>query len=369
MLKLMVSLPTQPKEAPVRIGAFISPRFANNNFDFLRLLLSGTVCLVHAYELSGFAQLSVIVSVLSSAVAVKAFFVVSGFLVTMSYERSVSASSYAAKRIRRIYPAYFVTVMVCAIGFVLLSEKSADEYFSAAWFKYVAANLVFLNFLQPTLPGVFDGTRLAAVNGALWTLKIEVMFYFAVPLLVWSFRRFGHLPVMIVVYVLSFVYGLILHGVEAKTGSPIYGELARQLPGQMSYFIAGTGIFYFFPVFERYVRFLIPSAVLVLLANSFYVSPVSFLEPAAIAVLVIFFGMFCFIGNVGKYGDFSYGIYILHFPIVQLLLHLDWFRNSPWNFLAAAVFLSVLGGVLMWHLIERPFLSRSSHYVAATSSA
>jgi peptidoglycan/LPS O-acetylase OafA/YrhL len=66
------------------------------------LLFAGTVCLVHAYELSGFQQLGWIANILSSAVAVKAFFVVSGFLIFMSFERSTSVISYANKRIRLI---------------------------------------------------------------------------------------------------------------------------------------------------------------------------------------------------------------------------------------------------------------------------
>jgi peptidoglycan/LPS O-acetylase OafA/YrhL len=70
-----------------------------NNFDLIRLLFSGAVLLVHAYQLSGFQQLEVITRILSSAMAVKSFFVVSGFLIFMSFERTESISSYAKKRI------------------------------------------------------------------------------------------------------------------------------------------------------------------------------------------------------------------------------------------------------------------------------
>ncbi|MGE3347519.1 MAG: acyltransferase family protein [Ramlibacter sp.] len=124
-----------------------SPRLQNNNFDLLRLLFAGTVCLVHGYQLSGYEQLAWIEQSLSSAVAVKAFFVVSGFLIFMSAERSSSLTGYLSKRVRRIYPAYFAVVMLCAVGLVLASSRhTADYFFSAAWFKYVLANLTFLNF-------------------------------------------------------------------------------------------------------------------------------------------------------------------------------------------------------------------------------
>ena len=124
------------------------PRLRKNNFDLLRLLFAGVVCLVHSFELSGFEALHWTTRFFSSAVAVKSFFVVSGFLIFMSYERSTSLASYISKRIRRIYPAYFTIVILCAIGLVMVSSRSVNQYFSADWLKYVAANLSFLNFLS-----------------------------------------------------------------------------------------------------------------------------------------------------------------------------------------------------------------------------
>ena len=343
-----------------------SPRLTENNFDLLRLLFAGTVLLVHSYELSGFQQLGIITSVLSSAVAVKAFFVVSGFLIFMSFERSATITSYAIKRIRRIYPAYFMVVMLCSISLIVVSSKSIGEYFSFAWVKYIFANLAFLNFLQPTLPGVFDTNKLAAVNGALWTLKIEAMFYLTVPLFVFLFRKFTHLPILTLVYCSSVAYAGFLAVVAERTGSGVYVELGRQLPGQLSYFISGAFLYYFLPLFERRVGYFLVAAVLTLAVNMIF--PLPILEPFALATVVVFFGLFLYVGNVGKYGDFSYGVYILHFPVIQLLLYSGWFRESPWYFLLAAILITTGGAVAMWYLVEKRFLFRKSHYITATSA-
>ena len=83
---------------------------SRNNFDLLRLLFAGVVCVVHAQQLSGMGELTFVTWALSSTVAVKAFFVVSGYLIFMSYDRSSSIWSYAQKRVRRIYPDYFTVV-------------------------------------------------------------------------------------------------------------------------------------------------------------------------------------------------------------------------------------------------------------------
>lgn len=333
----------------------------------LRLLFAGTVCLFHAYNLSGFKQLEWIPGVLSPAVAVKAFFVISGFLIFMSFERSSSFTSYARKRIRRIYPAYFTVVMLCAIILVVVSSKNVADYFSIAWIKYVVANLAFLNFLQPTLPGVFDSNNITAVNGALRTLKIEVMFYLIVPLFVLLFRRFSCLLILALVYCASVAYSELLAVVAQRTGSGIYVELGRQLPGQLSYFMTGAFFYYFLPLFERRAWYFLFFAVLMLVANIAY--PLPFFEPFALGTVVIFFGLRFYVGNFGKYGDFSYGAYILHFPVIQLVLYTGWLRESPWYFLTTVVFITATASIAMWHLVEKRFLFRSNHYIATTTSS
>ncbi len=342
-------------------------RLTRNNFDLLRLLFAGSVCLVHSYDLSGFQPLAFLGRILSSAVAVKGFFVVSGFLIFMSFERSSSLAAYARKRVRRIYPAYFTVVMLCAVGLVAVSSQGAADYFSLAWGRYVLANLVFLNFLQPDLPGVFADNAITVVNGALWTLKIEVMFYLSVPLWVFLLRRFSRLPVLLLVYCASVAYAELLLAAAARTGSGTYLELARQLPGQLSYFMAGAFFYYFLPIFERRCAWFLSAAVLALAVNAAY--PLPLLEPLALATVVAFCALFLYLGNFGKYGDFSYGVYIIHFPVIQTLLCTGSFRDRPGFFLATVILLTGIGAMAMWHLVEKRFLFRSSHYLASASAA
>lgn len=340
-----------------------SPRLGKNNFDLLRLLFAVIVCVVHSYELSGFQQLKWLADGLSASVAVKGFFVISGFLIFMSYERSASLKAYAGKRIRRIYPAFATVVILCAVGLAAVSTKAAADYFSPAWLRYVLANLSFLNFLQPGLPGVFETHKLSAVNGALWTLKVEVAFYLCVPIFVALFRKFAVLPVIVLVYCASVAYASLLTLAAARTGSGIYLELARQFPGQLSYFMSGACLYYFLPVFERRHRYFLGAALVVLVASRWHALPL--LEPIALAVVVIFFSLFLYAGNAGRYGDFSYGVYILHFPIIQLALHGAWFSDSPWQFFMAVMLCTLLGAMALWHWVEKRFLVRSSHYLAA----
>jgi peptidoglycan/LPS O-acetylase OafA/YrhL len=213
---------------------------------------------------------------------------------------------------------------------------------------------------------VFEHNIEKAVNGALWTLKIEVMFYASVPLIVWLFRRFGRLPVMFALFAASLAYGPYMESLARTTGSPLYSVLAHQLPGQLCYFLAGAFFYYYFDLLQKHVAWFFGGALVLLAIDRF--AGAAFLEPLWLATFVAVFGFFFYVGNFGRYGDFSYGIYILHFPIVQTLIHFGAFERSPLGALALATALVLVSAYALWHLVEKHFLRRASHYVLATAS-
>ena len=114
-------------------------------------------------------------------IAVNVFFILSGFWVTRSLYTSKSILEFYKKRIKKIFPAYLTVVFAAAIILVFMSTLTARQYFTDSGFwKYLAANISTLNFIHPSLPGVFNGEP---VNGSLWTIKVELGFYIILPLI------------------------------------------------------------------------------------------------------------------------------------------------------------------------------------------
>lgn len=334
----------------------------NNNFDLLRFLFAFIVFLVHAQVLSGEPALLFLNQWLSSQIAVQSFFVVSGFLIFMSYENSSTLLHYFEKRLRRIYPAYVAVIMLAVVVGLFLTTAPWYEYLSIQTFKYLAANLLFLNFLQPELPGLFTDNRMQAVNGALWTLKIEVMFYVSVPILVWLMNRCGRWQVLLVIYLVSLSYVYLLGWWGERGGPDYYRELQRQLPGQLSWFVAGATLYYYFGFFKQWWSTMLSFSVLILLLGSSM--NLSWLDPVALAIIIVFAAcLFPHLGDFGKFGDFSYGVYIVHFPILQALITAGLFVWSPLFGLFVAAMLVLTTAFLFWHWIEKSFLRRPSHYV------
>jgi len=343
-------------------------RLKHNNFDFLRLLFAFIVVFAHAQILTGMEELKSITQFLSAEIAVKGFFVISGFLIFMSYEKSKDIKSYAIKRFRRIYPAYFTIVILCAFGLSIISTAPLKDYFSYDLLKYLLSNLTFMNFMHHDLFDVFNNNPLTAVNGALWTLKIEVMFYISVPIIIFLCNKTKKIPFLIFLYLLSVLYSYLCAEMERKTGSALWLKLGRQLPAQLSFFIAGGLIYYLKDRFEKHIALLI-SITLLYFISRFFIGELKLIEPIALGITVCFFALFLYIGKFGKYGDFSYGVYIIHFPIIQIFVNFGLLKNNPYLFLFTITCLTLFLGIIMWHLIEKRFLLRSNHYVEETEIA
>lgn len=319
-----------------------------NNFDFIRVLLAFIVFLGHLGTLSASEELKFL-QYSPIEIAVFGFFVVSGFLIARSYERSSGLKSYLQKRLRRIVPAYLLVVFLSAGLLSLISIYSFKEYFSNPQvYKYLFWNGLFLNFKAPWLPGVFGNQ---AINGALWTLKIEMSYYFCVPLLFLLFRKNNkYMNIsLIVIYFLSLIY---LNYFESLNQT----STAKQLPGALSYFIPGMLIYFNFNLFIRYKNALFIVAIstvwMDLIFNMILFSPVM------IGIIVLYIAYsFKFLNNFGKYGDFTYGIYIFHFPIIRVFTTLGLFRDyNPYIMALLCMLIVALVGICSWYFFEKKFL-------------
>ncbi len=192
-----------------------------NNFHLLRLVLAALVMLSHGNYLfaTGYAW-----GIFHSAEwAVNGFFIISGLLISWSIDRQFEWRAYSIKRFARIYPLY---------GVVILAQLATLMYFSGAAVSvqemgvYLAANLSTLNFIQPYIGDMVD----FPFNGSLWTLKIEVMFYIALPVFIWFVRKWG-MPFLLASWLAAFVFRYTVDDYSI--------QIARQLPGAMTFFIAG----------------------------------------------------------------------------------------------------------------------------------
>jgi peptidoglycan/LPS O-acetylase OafA/YrhL len=328
-----------------------------NNFDLVRLVLAWIVVFVHTAILSGSTDLFFIRQILSSSFAVKGFFTISGYLVTQSYLNSRDISDYFIRRFWRIVPPYVAIVLLCyVVGSVISPLPIVSYIFSLQSFKFLLANLSFLNFIEPKLPGVFTGHVEEAVNISLWTIKVEIGLYLCIPFIVYAFRRINPLAAVGIMTVASMVWYLGFTNISTPTNK--FGEVARQFPGQLSFFAIGA-----FLAFAKIkpLSLTIVTTVSGLVFFTLFKGPYQFYaEPVFFSCFVVFLATVPKLRlNAGRFGDLSYSTYLIHAPIIQLFVYLEVFALNHWLGLAAVVLTVFCLSVLSWRFVEKPLLRRT----------
>jgi peptidoglycan/LPS O-acetylase OafA/YrhL len=138
-------------------------------------------------------------------------------------------------------------------------------------------------------------------------------------------------------------------------------EVARQLPGQMSFFITGVAL-YLWRGEINWRSLLAPVGALLLVASFFHpgLAPLRAMGLGIVAIGVATAIPRLF--DAAYFGDLSYGAYIVHFPIIQTVIALGLFAASPILGMGVALAAAVVASLAMWWLVERPALRADSAY-------
>jgi peptidoglycan/LPS O-acetylase OafA/YrhL len=333
----------------------------DNNFNLVRFLAASAVLLDHSFALVrpdiaatafvDFAKLEI------GRLAVDVFFIVSGFLVTRSVLTQPTLVDYAVARFLRLFPALVVATI--GIAFVLgplVTSVPWQDYFSdpRPWlYVPLTASLITHSL---TLPGVFETVPVSGVIDApLWTLRYETMCYvllaiFAVLGMLATKTRAGlTLALILAVYIVI------------TFATPLRGEIAAV--DSATRFVFGFfvgGALYLFA--DKLKLSLAIALLLGIMAAATYSTPVYELAlRVALGYGLIWFALVPAgaIRNFNRVGDYSYGLYILCFPIQQTIVMLEP-AVTPWALFISS-FPAVLGlAVLSWHFVEHSALSRKA---------
>jgi peptidoglycan/LPS O-acetylase OafA/YrhL len=267
------------------------------------------------------------------------FFLVSGFLIPFSLERSKSIYTFAIHRVFRLYPAYWLSILL----FLGLNSWLAYEVKPS-----MATVLANLTMLQGYL-------RHPDLIGAFWTLQIELTFYILCMILFWrgvsnqpiriaycclftaitasflSYLRF-HVPTALFI-ALTLMYcadSLRRNTMDSQTKTLwIITALSLGLISKLAY---GD-------IFIRY-------------ALSYWAAMLVFYLAYNHQNLSWFQGLF-----FTFFADISYSVYLLHDPIgIQLLKYLA-SKEIPAFFTYTAAFsATIIASTAVFIFIEKPFI-------------
>ena len=160
----------------------MSTQTHQNFFTPLRLLMAFCVAFEHIfYFAAGEPDSPFELGHTSMAyLAVNAFFIISGFLITKSAQRCGAELTFARSRFMRIIPALaVVSIIIALIVAPLLGELSAATYYSSGTVWAGIIEIVTFVDPYPAWPGFEGSTAVFAgdFTGPIWTLRFEALAY------------------------------------------------------------------------------------------------------------------------------------------------------------------------------------------------
>ncbi|MBS1107477.1 MAG: hypothetical protein H6Q91_2979 [Deltaproteobacteria bacterium] len=365
-------VPREDRSSPGPLPTESAPfRVQPNNFDLLRLFAALQVVVLHAWEhlqLPKEGSFETVRVFLSFFPGVPIFFVISGFLISRSWERSHDLASYARNRFFRIYPALWVAFLLAvalaaATGFVTRRELATPSFWG-----WVVAQLSVVQFYNPEF---LRGFGVGVINGSLWTIPVELAFYAFLP----------------------FFYRIGIDRLSARRGDLLLGAFAA---GSFAIFVttqslddASQGLrekllqvtllphlfmFLFGIALQRHLAALSPMLegravhwslgyIALMVASRFLEAPGTWVYvPLVLCQRVLLAAAIVACAYTARESadrwlrgnDISYGVYLYHMLVVNLLVYLGALRSFAG--LAIVVAGTVLLAALSWKLVEAPAL-------------
>ncbi|HEV8084404.1 MAG TPA: acyltransferase [Chitinophagaceae bacterium] len=327
------------------------------NLDGLRFIAALFVILEHVTEykasmVPGYSNFFRYYFNILGRYGVNLFFVLSGFLITyllfseLKREHTISVKKFYVRRILRTWPLYLIlgTIVICLIDIVL--KKTGDGNGTTP----VLTNLAYLYTFTINFQLLF-GVYNRGIFEIAWSICIEEQFYLVWPWIV----KLGFKKVhgLILLFILAGIFsGIILHllsvkGIIHTTRNPVYifavCRFSHLAIGAYAAFLLFNQHSYQKIITITKNKILQGCIILITLLLSFNIIhlPVFideyFLDtfPAFLFAFIILSAVSGnFIFNLeGKwlklFGKYSYGIYIFHPSVAQLIL--IWFKKTFQN--------------------------------------
>ncbi|MBR6975930.1 MAG: acyltransferase [Ottowia sp.] len=314
-------------------------------------------------------------------IGVDLFFVISGFVIALSILHGMERSGnpgfvrdYARHRLARIVPLYYLTSLL------LITCVAPQDFWlhtSKIRLENIASHLLFVhNWFYP-----YAG----AINGAAWTLGVEMQFYvlIAIVLAFWPQNRALSLVLTAIAIVMLWRTFCFLHW---QGNVPRMMHAAQQLVGHFDAFALGAAIAlisrddghflhkYLLPSVRHALAWLVPAVLTGVLAWHIF-WPRSYYWYSALMVigwrtlLALAFALFLLLAitlPANRWlvralapllytGKISYGIYLWHLPVIQAIKKTG---LSSGRMAALATLSTLLLAVFSWHFFEKPLIDK-----------
>lgn len=298
-----------------------------------------------------------VTELLSIVPGVPIFFFISGFLIFQSHQNSRSLYQFSVNRLLRIYPALIVCFAVSVLMVLASGYLQGRDLISRPFLIWAIAQLSILQIYNADFMRSFG---VGVLNGSLWTVAVELQFYLLTPLLAWlTLRR-------------AWCWALILAlGVIANLALLVWTEgfgaklFSVSFPPWFYMFVLGAWLstrsdwqqwllrLHPMTLLAAYALLSVAGHLLGWRVTGNEINPISYLLLAMLVFRLTYARPELSERLLGR-NDISYGVYIYHMPVINLLVFHDKV-GEPWTVIAASV-ATVALALASWRWVERPAL-------------
>jgi peptidoglycan/LPS O-acetylase OafA/YrhL len=338
--------------------------FKINNFDLIRIVTAFLVLINHSLthlEL----ETPRLYTIIQQFPRVPMFFIMSGYLLSASFERNNDIKSYFTNRILRIYPGLWACLLFTLVVFALIGGVNFFNKEAIPWFIAQVAGVIYT-------PHFLKNFGFGSYNGSLWTIVVELQFYLALPVLYfvgtlisdkWLKNKKTANLYFYTLFVLSFILAFCLrqyfndgdktithleknirYSILPHAYMFMSGILLQRWKIFKSDLIHGKGLYWCLG-YLAYV-YLVPNSITKNMIQMLM------LAPCTIAIAYSIPGVAT---KWLKDRDLSYGVFMYHGMLLTLLVEFN-MKGNYWYILLVAV-LSLILAYLSYTFIETPAMA------------
>jgi peptidoglycan/LPS O-acetylase OafA/YrhL len=276
--------------------------------------------------------------------------------VTLSCQRN-TLSGYFVNRAKRIFPLLWASSIALLLLLVFWGGASTKPLLS--WF--IGQVTIFQYYTPSELRPWGVGTP----NGSLWTIPIEIQFYIVLPLLLYFVRKLGNWLLLVGIALSGIIYHVsnthIAEGVLSKVINcsvlvyfPLFclGVIAALHREKTRAFFSDR-VWVFIPLYLVWWY----AAPLFGYTGYFDAGNPAVYIGAPLLACAVFSAALSHrkVSSILRGNDVSYGLYVLHGPIINLMVESGLTGGfMPFSIALLATFLLA---ILSWKYIEKPALS------------
>lgn len=362
----------ESSSAPTTLGARLAARGGfGPGFDWIRIVLALSVAATHINSIVPRDAGHFTLPPAYHFGILYAFFGLSGFLVTASAER-LGLANFMLNRSLRIFPALMVDIALSAmiLGAIFTTLPLGAYYAHPMTHRYL---LNMVGAVQLFLPGVFGSSTVAAVNYSLWTVPFELACYALIGALIVT-RGLGRRHWAPALAALWIGAGFAVAALAGRLGpaEPVLQHLFVLKGSRLLVaFLLGIAAYQWRDSIPTDPRLLglallacaVLNAVILPDEDAAFYPLLSLLLGVPVLYVTLWLGTADLPTPAPlRRGDYSYGLYLYHWPIMQaLVLVLPPLGHAGFYFLAIMPVVAAFAA-LSWHAIERPVLRQRRRF-------